>query len=257
MHILVTNDDGVYAPGLAALAAALRELGEVTVVAPDRNWSASGHVKTMHRPLRVWETKLTDGSDAVTTDGAPSDCVALAVLGLVEEKLDLVVSGINPLANIGHDVTYSGTVTAAMEATISGLPGIAISLDSNREDHGELDYGPAAKIGLAISQQVVQQNLPRGVLLNVNVPYRPLQEINGIKITRQGQRLYRDALVRREDPRGRTYYWIGGDTPTGVLDPGTDFCALEEGYVSITPLQLDLTARDQFSEIENMNLKIL
>src|SRR5512140_481520 len=139
MHILVTNDDGVTAPGLLALAKEMRKLGKVTVFAPDRNWSASGHVKTMDRPLRVRETMLADGTSAFISDGAPSDCVALALLGLVEEQVDLVVSGINPNANIGHDVTYSGTVTAAMEAVIAGVPGMAVSLDSKPE-HGEVDY---------------------------------------------------------------------------------------------------------------------
>ena len=129
-HILVTNDDGVQAPGLLALAQEIRKLGKVTVFAPDRNWSASGHVKTMDRPLRVREVTLADGSEAFTSDGAPSDCVALPLLGLLDEKVDLVVSGINPNANVGHDVTYSGTVTAAMEAVIDGIPGIAVSLDS-------------------------------------------------------------------------------------------------------------------------------
>jgi 5'-nucleotidase len=256
MHILVTNDDGVYAPGLAALAGALKKLGKVTVLAPDRNWSASGHVKTMHRPLRVWDTKMSDGSGAKTTDGAPSDCVNLAVLGLIEEKLDLVVSGINPLANLGHDVTYSGTVTAAMEAAISGLPGLAISLNSKRNRDRELDYGPAAEIGLQISRQVMEHGLPRGVLLNINVPYRPLDQIQGVKITHQGQRVYHDELVRRDDPRGRAYYWIGGDSPTGVLDPGTDFCALADGHVSITPLQLELTAHKHYEDIKAMKLHI-
>jgi 5'-nucleotidase len=256
MHILVTNDDGVHAPGLAALAAGLKKLGKVTVFAPDKNWSASGHVKTLHRPLRVWKTKLDDGSDAMTTDGAPSDCVGLVVLGLVDEKLDLVVSGINPLANLGHDVTYSGTVTAAMEAAIRGLPGLALSLNSDREHNRELDYRPAAEIGLQISRQVMEHRLPEGVLLNINVPDSPLKEIKGIKITQQGQRVYREVLIRREDPHGRDYYWIGGDSPTGVLDPGTDFHALEEGFVSITPLQLDLTAHNHRGVIEMMKLDI-
>ena len=201
MHILVTNDDGVFAPGLAALAAAFRKLGAVTVIAPDRNCSASGHVKTMHRPLRVLETKLADGSDAMSTDGAPSDCVSLAVLGLVEAKLDLVVSGINPLANLGHDVTYSGTVTAAMEATIRGLPGIALSLDSNREIKGDLDYGPAANIGLQISRQIIEHGLPKGVLLNINVPSMPFNEIKGVKMTQQGQREYRGVFNQSNDRR--------------------------------------------------------
>lgn len=241
MHILVTNDDGVTAPGLLALAQEMRRLGEVTVLAPDHNWSASGHVKTMERPLRVRETKLADGSPALTTDGAPSDCVALALLGVVQEKIDLVVSGINPNANIGHDVTYSGTVTAAMEAVISDVPGIAVSLDSN-PGHGELDYVPAARIAARVASQVIANLLPEGVLLNVNVPCLPEEQIKGIQITRQGLRVYHDALDARKDPRGRPYYWIGGEFPTGVAEDGTDFGALAEGYVSITPLQLDLTA---------------
>jgi len=256
MHILVTNDDGVSAPGLAALASALRNLGKVTVLAPDRNWSASGHVKTMHRPLRVWETKMSDGTGALTTDGAPSDCVALAVLGMIEGELDLVVSGINPSANLGHDVTYSGTVAAAMEATISGLPGLAISLNSTRNGDHKLDYEPAAEIALKIARQVMQFGLPKGVLLNINVPYLSLEQIRGVEITQQGQRVYRDALVRRDDPRGRAYYWIGGDSPTGVLNPGTDFWALDKDFVSVTPLQLDLTAHDERGKIESWALRI-
>src|SRR5512137_295142 len=142
MHILVTNDDGVQAPGLLALAQEMRKLGQVTVLAPDRNWSASGHVKTMDRPLRVKEVVLADGTSALASDGAPSDCVALALLGVVKEKVDLVVSGINPHANIGHDVTYSGTVTAAMEAVIGGVAGIAFSLHAPEDFQGVLDYGP-------------------------------------------------------------------------------------------------------------------
>src|SRR5919106_3422604 len=147
MHILVTNDDGVQAPGLLALAQAMRPLGQVTVCAPDRNWSASGHVKTLERPIRVTETVLADGTTAFASDGAPSDCVALPLLGFVE-KVDLVVSGINPFSNIGHDVTYSGTVTAAMEAVIAGVPGIAFSLASqdNPSQDAPADYGPAAHI---------------------------------------------------------------------------------------------------------------
>src|SRR5512135_3876383 len=138
MHILATNDDGVWAPGLLALAQEMRKLGRVTILGPDRNWSVSGHVKTLDRPLRVRETTLDDGSKALASDGAPSDCVALALLGLID-PIDMVVSGINPTANIGHDVTYSGTVTAAMEAAIWGLPGVAVSLDSPARRSGTLD----------------------------------------------------------------------------------------------------------------------
>jgi 5'-nucleotidase len=241
MHILVTNDDGVQAPGLLALALEMRKLGKVTVFAPDRNWSASGHVKTMDRPLRVREVILADGSTAFSSDGAPSDCVAMPLLGLVEDDIDLVVSGINPNANIGHDVTYSGTVTAAMEAVIAGVKGIAVSLDSPEGYKGVLDYSTAATVARRVAEQVMNDGLPEGVVLNVNVPYRKESELKGYMVTRQGLRVYRDALDQRIDPRGRPYYWIGGEAPTGVVEEGTDFGALKEGYVSITPLQLDLT----------------
>jgi len=241
MNILVTNDDGVTAPGLLALAQEIRKLGKVTVFAPDRNWSVSGHVKTLDRPLRVRETILADGSTAFTSDGAPSDCVALPLLGFLNEKIDLVVSGINPNANIGHDITYSGTVTAAMEAVITGVKGIAVSLDSPEGFKGPLDYSTAAIVGRRVVEQVIADGLPEGVLLNLNVPYSKEEELKGYMITRQGLRVYRDRLDARTDPRGRPYYWIGGDVPTGVDEPGTDFGALRAGYVSITPLQLDLT----------------
>ena len=244
MHILVTNDDGVQAPGLLALAQELRTLGKVTVFAPDRNWSASGHVKTLDRPLRVREVRLADDTPAYSCDGAPSDCVALPLMGFFEEKIDVVVSGINPNANIGHDVTYSGTVTAAMEAVITGcVPGIAISVDAPEYHSGPLDYSTAAKVARKVTGKVMADSLPEGVLLNVNVPYLTEDQFKGYLVTRQGLRVYLDKLERRVDPRGRPYYWIGGEAPSGVLEEGTDFGALKAGYVSITPLQLDLTAR--------------
>jgi 5'-nucleotidase len=241
MHILVTNDDGITAPGLLALAQEMRKLGKVTVLAPDRNWSASGHVKTMERPLRVRGTMLADGTPAFTSDGAPSDCVALALLGLIDEKIDLVVSGINPNANLGHDVTYSGTVTAAMEAVIAGVKGIAVSLDSPEGYKELLDYSCSASVARRVAEKVMADGLPEGVVVNVNVPYLKESELKGYMITRQGLRVYRDALDVRNDPRGKPYYWIGGLSPTGVDEPGTDFGALQVGHVSITPLQLDLT----------------
>ncbi|MBN1305799.1 MAG: 5'/3'-nucleotidase SurE [Anaerolineales bacterium] len=252
MHILVTNDDGVQYPGLLALAKAMRLLGKVTVLAPDRNWSASGHVKTMERPLRVKETCLADGTSALCSDGAPSDCVALALLGLTD-KVDLVVSGINPNANIGHDVTYSGTVTAAMEAVIAGVPGIAFSLDSH-ENNLPPDFEPAIPYAQHIAMQVLEKGLPKGVLLSVNIPALPAPEIKGYLITRQGQRVYRDALVERKDPRNRPYYWIGGEAPTGIIEQDTDFGALNQGYVSISPLQMDMTACQALDDLKNWNL---
>jgi len=248
-HILVTNDDGVTAPGLLALAQAMRELGDVTVLAPDHNWSASGHVKTMHRPMRAKEVQLDDGTTALASDGAPSDCVALALLGLVEEEIDLVVSGINPNANIGHDVTYSGTVTAAMEAVIWDVPGIAFSLDSPDNHLGKIDYGPAARFAQEIVAKLLNDGFPEETVLNINVPFLLEDKIQGIQITRQGLRVYRDQLVRREDPRGRPYYWIGGEAPTGIREDGTDFGALKSGYVSVTPLQLDLTAHQAINAL--------
>lgn len=242
MHILVTNDDGITAPGLLALTTALRALGTVSVVAPDHNWSASGHVKTLHRPLRAKPACLADGTPALACDGSPADCVALPLLGLLEEPVNLVVSGINPNANLGYDVTYSGTVTAAMEAVIWNLPGIAVSLDAPEYHQGPLDYTTAAGVAADVARQVIARGLPERTLLNVNVPYLPREELKGFRITRQGLRVYRDQLVKREDPRGRPYYWIGGDAPTGIPEEDTDVGVLREGYVSINPLTLDLTA---------------
>jgi len=253
MHMLVTNDDGVTAPGLIALVTEMRTLGQVSVLAPDHNWSASGHVKTMHRPLRVKEVTLTDGSSAWASDGAPSDCVALGLLGFIPEKIDLVVSGINPNANIGHDVTYSGTVTAAMEAAIGGVPGIAFSLHAPEEFQGSLDFAPAARLARRVVAQVLKNGLVPNLLLNVNIPYLQDDQIKGIVVTRQGLRVYRDRLDRRADPRGRPYYWIGGDAPTAIPDEGTDFSAIESGYVSITPLHLDMTDFNVLDELKKIN----
>lgn len=245
MHILVTNDDGVFAPGLIALVQALRANPEakVTILAPDRNWSASGHVKTMSRPMRVNPVSLADGSSALACDGAPSDCVALALLGVVEEPIDLVVSGINPNANIGTDVTYSGTVTAAMEASVNGRPGYAVSLDTPEHFEGVLDYtaaaGAAAKIIFKL-YSLYRFDLPAPVW-NLNLPYRPSSDYAGVQITRQGTRIYSNTVICRLDPRGKPYYWIGGDAPSGVEEPGTDYGAIKAGFISVTPLLLDMT----------------
>lgn len=256
MHILLTNDDGVTAPGLFALYREMRALGDVTVLAPDHNWSASGHVKTLHRPIRVKEAFLADGTSCLACDGAPSDCVALAVLGVLDKKIDLVVSGINPNANLGHDVTYSGTVTAALEAAIWGLPGVAVSLDVSDGHSGPLDFAPAARIARQITHMVIERGLPKNVLLNVNVPYLPVERIRGLRITRQGLRVYRDKLDARKDPRGAPYYWIGGEAPTGVVETGTDIGALAEAAVSITPLHLDLTDYDAIQELRTWDLDL-
>jgi len=241
-HILVTNDDGVFAPGLLALAQEMRKLGRVSILAPDRNWSGGGHVKTLDRALRVKEVRLADGTQAFAGDGAPSDCVALATLGYIKEPIDLVVSGINAGANLGHDVTYSGTVTAAMEAVIAGVPGVAVSLETLDTYIGEVDYGPASRAASRVVRQVIENGLSHEILLNVNVPFLADDKIRGLCLTRQGLRVYHSRLDERTDPRNKPYYWIGGDAPTGVPERGTDVGALAEGFVSVTPLQLDLTA---------------
>jgi len=246
MHILLTNDDGVNAPGLLALKQALDPLGKVTVVAPSRNYSAAGHRKTLHKPLRLDEAQLADGSPAWVCSGAPSDCVALVLLGFIKEKIDLVVSGINPYPNLGQDLTYSGTVTAALEALIAGVPGVAVSTVSATLANFENAAQITARIILTFSESGA---MPKTVL-NVNVPTGP--DIKELRITRLGQSVYRDVLVERLDPRSKPYYWIGGEIPTGVEAEGTDFWALANGYVSITPLQLDLTNYELMSKLEAM-----
>jgi 5'-nucleotidase len=242
MHILVTNDDGVNDPALLALVQAMRDLGKVTILAPDRNWSSSGHVKTLHRPLRIKEVQLSDGSTAFASDGAPSDCVALTLLGYVKEPIDIVVSGINPYPNLGYDLTYSGTVAAAMEAVILGKPGIAFSMDSRKGSGEPVDYRLAGKVAARITRTVLEKGLPPDVMLNVNIPNPPSEDFKDFKVTRQGKRIYRDKLVSRIDPMGRPYHWIGGEVPTGISENGTDIGELAAGHVSIMPIHLDLTA---------------
>lgn len=254
-RILITNDDGVLAPGLLALKKALEGLGDIVVFAPDHNWSAAGHTKTMHKPLRVEEIKLDDGSPALTSNGAPSDCVALAVLGLVDPPIDLVISGINMGANMGYDITYSGTVAGAMEAVVNGIPAIAVSQEYR--DGVDVDFTIAGAVARHIAKLVLERGLPPDTFLNVNVPARPTRVPPEVTVTRLGRRVYRDALVRREDPRGRPYYWIGGDPPTGVPEPGTDVGALFEGNVSVTPITMDMTHYRFLADLRTWPLRIL
>lgn len=244
-HFLVTNDDGVLAPGLLALAQALRNLpgSEVSVLAPDHNWSACGHVKTMSRPLRVRAVNLADGSPAFSCDGAPSDCVALAIMGVIEKPIDAVVSGINPNANVGTDLTYSGTVTAAMEASINGKPGFAVSVDAHEFHDGEINYAPAAKAAAEIIQRLLAEKAQTSAqpIWNINIPYCEGDAYEDVFFTRQGVRLYRDKLEKRFDPRGKPYYWIAGEAPMGLMDEGTDYWAIKRGYISVTPLEMNMT----------------
>ena len=252
MHILVSNDDGIFAPGLLALAQTMREFGRVTVIGPEENQSANGHRKTLTKPLRVTPVKLGEGIDAYSTDGAPADCIAVALLGLISAPVDLVVSGINRGSNLGQDITYSGTLAAAFEGTIHRKPSIAFSLDNRSYD---ADYSTAAAIARRIVPQAIQQGLPPLTLLSVNVPNLPLEKIKGIQITRQGTSIYHDELVARLDPDGRPYYWIGGEAPTGdATVEGTDIWAVHNGYVSVTPIHLDLTAHSLIPKLQGWEL---
>jgi 5'-nucleotidase len=253
-NILLTNDDGYQAPALVALARSLCAVGKVTVFAPDHNWSAAGHTKTMHKPLRINRGALADGTPLLTTTGTPSDCVGLALLGVVPERPDLIISGINQGANLGHDVTYSGTVAAAMEGVVYGIPAIAASQEEEDGRRGDMNFAASLVAGLA--RRVLAEGLPANCLLNVNFPALPPAEVRGIRITRLGRRIYRDVLIERLDPKGRPYYWIGGEPPTGQAEPGTDLGALHDGYVSITPLNLDMTDRDQMKDLAGWDLHV-
>lgn len=242
MNILVTNDDGIFSEGLKSLVRALESQGDVFVVAPDRERSAAGHSLTLHHPLRVEEVSKNHFS----VDGTPTDCVNLAVNGILSFRPDIVVSGINKGANMGDDITYSGTVSAAMEGTLLGIPSVAVSLATRKD----FDFSAASKIAVRIVEEVVRKGLPKDTLLNVNVPHIRENEIKGCRITRQGKRVYGDAIVEKVDPRGRKYFWIGGDDLGFEHLEDSDFQALSEGYISITPLHLDLT---NYSSIDEMN----
>jgi len=232
--ILVCNDDGYRSEGIAALAEALRELGTVYVVAPDRERSAAGHSLTLSHPLRVEKV----GTRMYAVDGTPTDCVNLAVNGILRGKqISLVASGINKGGNMGDDITYSGTVSAAMEGTLLGIPSIAVSLVSRNH----FRFAPSARFALEVSKKVLREGIPKDTLLNINFPNVDPAEIRGVRVTRQGKRIYGDAIVEKRDPRGRKYYWIGGDSLEREEIPGSDLEAVEERFVSVTPLHLDMT----------------
>lgn len=234
MKILVTNDDGINAPGIKALAKALETVGEVAVVAPDRERSAVSHALTLHQPLRA--ECLSPGRYSV--DGTPTDCVNLGIHSLLDFHPDLVVSGINRGANLGDDVTYSGTVAAAMEATLMGIPAFAVSLVCSKE-HG--DYSAAASFAAQLAGKIAENGLPKDTFLNVNVPDIPAGRLDGPLVTTQGKRRYEGTIVDKVDPRGRSYYWIG-TTDLDFLDiEGSDFSAISRGHISVTPLHLDMT----------------
>ncbi|MDR5683133.1 MAG: 5'/3'-nucleotidase SurE [Armatimonadota bacterium] len=238
MHILVTNDDGIQSEGLHALVRALETVGIVHVVAPHHERSASGHAITLHKPLRAFAVEIPESRAAAwATTGTPADCVVLAVYDLLPQRPDLVLSGINVGANIGHDLTYSGTVSGAMEAAIMGIPAIAVSVDALDEAR----FDVAASFAAALVQQVCRHGMQEDTLLNVNVPNRPADQIRGVALTRQSAGRYINRLERREDPRGRPYYWLLGERATGQAPEGTDSHALAAGYISVTPVQMNMT----------------
>lgn len=240
MLILVTNDDGVRSPGLIALAAAMNEIGRAVVVAPDRNRSAVGHALTLDHPLRAEEIK----PDVFAVDGTPTDCVNLGVHGLIREQPDLVVSGINRGSNLGEDITYSGTVCAALEASLMGLPAFAVSLDASVFKQEDLDA--AASYAAVLAQKILQTGLPGETFLNVNIPSGPC---SGVELTRQGKRRYGDEVICNRDPRGRSYYWIGG-SELGFEDiPGSDCNAVAAGKISVTPLKSNMTHETSYQEL--------
>ena len=234
MNIMVTNDDGITAPGIIALAAALRQLGRVAVVAPDREQSAVSHAITLHHPLRAEQR----GDDSYAVSGTPTDCVNLGIHNLLDFRPDLVVSGINRGGNMGDDITYSGTVSAAMEATLMGIPAVAVSLATVGEGS---HYDAAALFIRGVVTRIVSEGLPPDTFLNVNVPDLPQERLKPPVITRQGKKRYGGAIVDKIDPRGKQYYWIGSIEPTYEDAEGTDFAAVSRGHISITPLHLDLT----------------
>lgn len=252
MLILVTNDDGIHAPGITVLSERLADLGRVVVVAPDRERSAAGHSLTLHSPLRAEEL----APDRYAVDGTPTDCVNLGIHGLLDWRPDLVVSGINHGSNLGDDLTYSGTVAAAFEATLMGVPSLALSQEIL--SGVETDFSGAAEVAVLLAKEVLAHSLPTDTFLNVNVP---AQGPRGLRLTRQGKRVYGDAVIEKLDPRGRKYYWIGGGELGFERKEGTDFHAISEGFVSVTPLHLDLTNYRSFERLhawglENRSLRL-
>ncbi|MCA9884721.1 MAG: 5'/3'-nucleotidase SurE [Anaerolineae bacterium] len=233
-HILVTNDDGVDAPGILALARAMRQFGTVEVAAPARNQSASGHKKTLFQDIRISRKTIDGDIPALAVDGSPADCIAIAALGMCKWPPRLVVSGINRGENMGQDLTYSGTVTAALEATINGVPGVAVSLSNTSANHPD-DYAEAARIAAIVVSRVIEYGLPPLTILSVNVP---AGQVRGLRITRQGLRVYNDEVEQKGD-----IVRIVGEPPSGRTDvAGTDLWALHQGFASVTPVHLDMTA---------------
>ena len=242
MRILLTNDDGILAPGILAAKAALDEIADVFVIAPERQRSAAGHAITLHKPLRLMPTTLPDGSTGHACSGTPTDCVTLGFEIVMENRCDLVISGINAGANLGWDLTYSGTVSAAIEGAVLGASSFAISLVLENGGPMPMDFGPAATFAARLARKLTETSLPHATLLNVNVPHRAESDLKGVTVTHQGRREYIDRIVAREDPSGRPYYWLAGSLREDVPDPGSDVHAILQDRIAVTPIHLDMTA---------------
>jgi len=247
VNVLLTNDDGIQAPVLRHLKEALAPLGRVIIVAPDRDQSATSHALTLHRPFRIQQHE----PDVYSVDGTPTDCVITSFYGLLDQAPDLVISGINLGPNMGEDVFYSGTVAAAIEGSLQGTPAIAASFATKTVP----DFAEPARFIARLVRRLLAEGLPRRHLLNVNFPGRPWAELRGVKVTRLGSRVYHDTLVKKVDPRGRDYYWIGGEDPEWESIEGTDFHAVHAGWISVTPLRLDFTADTVLAELEAWRLE--
>lgn len=248
MKILVCNDDGISSEGLYELAKSVNELGDVYVVAPEREQSATGHAITLHHPLRCMKIDFFDTQiPSWWVSGTPSDCIKLGIEAIIKEKPDLVVSGINKGENLGTDVLYSGTVSAAIEGAIFGIPSIAFSYAS----HTKYDFGVGAKIAKAICKKVIEEGLPENTVLNVNIPCCSIDKIQGYRFCELGVRKYTNNFEERKDPRGKTYYWLAGELINDDGEENTDIHAIKNNYVSITPIHIDLTNRNYLKTIKN------
>lgn len=249
--ILITNDDGIFAPGIYALWDALKSYADIFIAAPDSEKSAVGHAITITDPIRVQEITRKNGFSGFAVTGTPADSVKIAVRALMDRKPDIVISGINSGANVGTSLMYSGTVSAATEGTILKIPSIAISLDS----HISTDFQYAGKVALTVVKKVLQEGIPEGTLMNVNVPDAAEENIRGYKITSQGDLHYKEGFEKREDPRGRTYYWMTGQIVEPAGEQDADSIALSDNWVSITPVHYRLTNEEFLSDMKNWELK--
>jgi len=248
MTILLVNDDGIYAQGLSSLVKKLGEKHEVVIVAPDREQSAVGHAITLANPVRIQKVHQDGNFFGYAVSGTPADCVKLAIRVIMKRPPDLLISGINQGANIGASLIYSGTVSAATEGTMMLIPSFAVSLDTHRAD---ADFVPATEIALKIAEKILELGLPEGVFLNVNVPYIPEDKIKGFKITQQATTYFDDFFERRIDPQGKIYYWMSGTMVEINGSENSDIAALRDGYVSLTPVRYDITARESISMLKN------